>query len=79
MAQQIIVYILVGFAAAYVLRYVWRSARSVFEAKKGCGGGCVNCAFAKEVASPGANQPAPRPDFIPLQTIQTLPTKRNRS
>ena len=46
MIQQAIVLLIVCASVFYVSRYLWNSLKEIWEAKKGCGGGCANCAFA---------------------------------
>lgn len=71
--QQIVLFLIVTSAALYVGRYLWLSLSEVVKAKKGCGGGCANCAFSAEVGK--ARRPAPpKLNVIPLSEIRTKKT-----
>ena|SRR5579862_298947 len=76
--QQVVALSIVGVAAVYLIRSFVLSARSFFNAKSGCGGGCSRCAFSKE----GGAKPLPptrRTDIIPLMEIRSLPKNDSRS
>ena len=40
MTQQVVVFMIVGASAAFVLRRVWRAIASARSAKAGCASGC---------------------------------------
>ena len=67
--QNVILFTIVSCAALYVSRYVWLSLSEVVKAKKGCGGGCANCAFSAEVGK-GRRPAPPKLNVIPLNEIR---------
>ena len=75
--QQILALMLVGLAAAFLLRLFAGSLRAFLSGKGGCGSGCGKCSFApkdpllgKKASSQG------RPDIIPLTEIRPVMKKR---
>ncbi|HZT41839.1 MAG TPA: hypothetical protein VFA07_06600 [Chthonomonadaceae bacterium] len=74
--QQIIAWILVGLAAAFLLRLFVGSLRAFLSGKGGCGDGCGKCSFAPKDPLPGKKAASQsRPDIIPLTDIRTLSRK----
>lgn len=75
--QKLIAMLLVGAAAAYLLRNLAVSARAFFANKSGSCGGCGKCGFAqKSDTFKKSNTPAGQPNLIALSDIRTLPNKR---
>jgi hypothetical protein len=74
--QQIIALLIVGVAAAYLIRNAVRTLRAFLSGKSGCASGCGKCGLAGEIASRRKSAPSPRPDVIPLTDIRSLPDKR---
>jgi hypothetical protein len=50
-AQQIVTWVLVGGAGAYLAREGWSALRNLRKPGGGCGSGCGKCAFSGEGAS----------------------------
>ena len=77
--QQIIAFLVVVTAAAYLGRSLVNSARAFFSKQGGgCAGGCGKCSFAPREMKPGRTTPtSPQPHIIPLGDIQTLPRKKS--
>ena len=70
MFQQALVFTIVALSGVYVSRYLWSSLKEVWNAKKGCGGGCANCAFAPQVGKEPRKSSVTKLDLIPLTEVK---------
>ena len=78
--QQILTFLLVGAAAAYLIRNAVRTLRAFLSGQGGCASGCGKCEFAtKNTAFRKPAGTPQRPDIIPLNEIRSLPDKRRQS
>ena len=69
MIQQAVVLLIVCISIFYVGRYLWNSLKEIWQAKKGCGGGCANCAFAPLGDKPNRKSAAKPTNIISLTPI----------
>ncbi|HEV2472711.1 MAG TPA: hypothetical protein VGS41_08610 [Chthonomonadales bacterium] len=68
--QEITALIVVGVAAAYLLRAGYQSWKSLASGKSGCGEGCSKCAFAAPSRRGGQALQRKAPSgFVPLSDL----------
>lgn len=68
--QQIVTYLIVLVAAAYLGRNFVRATKAFFSKKGGCASGCGKCAFAQQVKQ-AQKQSAAKRNVIPLTDISS--------
>jgi hypothetical protein len=69
-AQQIIVFLIVGAAVAYLGRNGVRAWKALWRGKSGCGDGCGKCGFARKETDAAPTK------LLSLQEIRVSPKKQ---